>query len=173
MNHILFFKKRTQSGFTLIETLFAVLIFSAALVSLMTIAGRGISATRTAREQVTAYYLAQEGLEVVRNIRDTNFVIDGLWDTGLSECVNDVCQVVYGDHTEPPTIDVCDTGCIVYSENGDFVDSDTNTIDSGFRRSITLEQTQSGEYLVKSRVSWNARNIPRSVELSTVLKKWR
>jgi Tfp pilus assembly protein PilV len=73
-----------RDGFTLIETLFAILIFSAALVSLLVIAGKGISATGQVKNETIAFYLAQEGLEVVRNIRDSNFVSGNTWDGGFS-----------------------------------------------------------------------------------------
>jgi Tfp pilus assembly protein PilV len=63
-----------HSGFTLIETLFSILIFSAALISLLAISSKGISATNEVKNETMAYYLAQEGLEVVRNIRDNNFL---------------------------------------------------------------------------------------------------
>lgn len=60
-----------NKGFTLIEMLIAVLIFSLSLAALMTISSRGMRISRDAQDQVVADYLALEGIEAVRNIRDS------------------------------------------------------------------------------------------------------
>jgi len=163
-----FLKNKLQKGFTLLETLFAVLIFSAALVSLMTIAGRGISASNIAREQVVAYYLAQEGLEVARNIRDSNLLQGLYWSQGLEACPpDDPCNIEYVSGGAPGL------------ESGDlamYQDADGFFTEPGeatqFTRAIVLEPYQDHEYLVTATVSWNAKGIDRSVVLKTILKSW-
>ncbi len=59
-------------GFTLIETLAAITLLSVAIVAPMSLASRSLSASYYSRDQVTAYYLAQEAIESIRNIRDGN-----------------------------------------------------------------------------------------------------
>jgi prepilin-type N-terminal cleavage/methylation domain-containing protein len=78
----------TVSGFTLLEMLFAVIIFSFALVSLITITGKGVAATSSAKEQLTAQYLAEELIEVGRNMRDHNYLNYGVadWFDELEAC---------------------------------------------------------------------------------------
>ncbi|MCE9585467.1 prepilin-type N-terminal cleavage/methylation domain-containing protein [Candidatus Nomurabacteria bacterium] len=60
-----------HKGFTIIETLVAISIFSISILSLMVILSNGISDTNYAKQKMTAEYLAQEGVEYVRNIRDS------------------------------------------------------------------------------------------------------
>lgn len=62
----------SQSGFSLVETLVAISILLIALVGPLTIASRGLQSSLYAREQVTATFLAQEGVELVMKIRDEN-----------------------------------------------------------------------------------------------------
>jgi type II secretory pathway pseudopilin PulG len=171
-----------HKGFTLIETLFAVLLFSASLVSLMAIAGRGIAAANSAREQTTAHYLAQEGLEVVRNIRDSNFMNQG-WDTGFSQCTqNNPCHVEY-TQTSIPTLELCQTdpvnGCQVGINNDAFVNEGEGS-PSGYLRKIYVipggidPNTQTiTEYQVVSKISWKSKTVDRAVTLETLLKKWQ
>lgn len=171
-----------SKGFTLIETLFAILIFSAALVSLMTIAGRGINATNIAREQLSAHYLAQEGLEVARNMRDTNFLNGQLtWDDGLATCTQTApCMVVYGNpQTTVPVLMPCTSQCRVGEQNGAYVDAAAQNL-SPYTREVYAVQgptDQDGnydEYKLVSTVSWNSRGgIRRTVTLQTLIKKWR
>lgn len=64
--------KIKAGGFTLIETLVAVLILMMAIAGPLTLASKGLQATLIAKDQVTAFYLAQDAMEYVRWIRDTN-----------------------------------------------------------------------------------------------------
>jgi prepilin-type N-terminal cleavage/methylation domain-containing protein len=172
---------KNQKGFTLIETLFAILIFSSALVALMTIASRGISAANSAREQTVAHYLAQEGLEIARNVRDVNYVSGSVWDTGLSQCgptEASACKVVYGTRslaTLPTCGGVPDQCAILEIQN---TYADTGTPSPYVRKVFVIpgEPDTDGvvsEYRVVSKVSWKAKTIQRSVVLQTILKKWR
>jgi prepilin-type N-terminal cleavage/methylation domain-containing protein len=65
-------RKRMGKGFTLIETLMAVLLLSVAIAGPLTIASKSLQATLIAKDQDTAFYLAQDGIEYVRWVRDTN-----------------------------------------------------------------------------------------------------
>lgn len=65
-------KTRRQRAFTLVETLVAISILLVAIVGPMTIAARGLQSAFYAREQIAAFSLAQEGVELIRAIRDTN-----------------------------------------------------------------------------------------------------
>ncbi len=59
-----------QAGFTLIETLVAVSLLSIAIVAPMSLTTQSLSTAYYARDQITAFNLAQEGLEAVRAFRD-------------------------------------------------------------------------------------------------------
>src|SRR3989344_4652981 len=63
--------KLSGSGFTLVEMLVAISIFTVALVGIMFILGSGIADTNYAKRKMVATYLAQEGIEYIRNMRDS------------------------------------------------------------------------------------------------------
>lgn len=67
-------QQKTEKGFTLIETLVAISLLMVALVAPMTLAAQSLTAAYYARNQVTAFYLAQEGIEIVRAVRDANII---------------------------------------------------------------------------------------------------
>ncbi len=78
-----------KNGFTLIETLLAILILSVAIAGPLTIASKGLSAELVAKDQTTAYYLAQDAVEYVRFVRDSNLLAGNTdWMAGLDGSSN-------------------------------------------------------------------------------------
>ncbi len=62
------------TGFTLIETMIAVTILTFAVAGPLYTASRAILAATISRDQLTASYLAQEGIEYVRALRDNEYL---------------------------------------------------------------------------------------------------
>lgn len=84
-------------GFTLVETLVAVLLLSMAIAGPLTIASKGLTATLVAKDQFTGFYLAQDAMEYVRFIRDSACLSSpsgssgcpaNIWLSGLSACIS-------------------------------------------------------------------------------------
>lgn len=86
-------KKRTERGFTLVEAMVAISILSLSITGPMVIAQKGIGSAIYARDQITAFYLAQEAVEYIRNIRDSNRINQNPWLLHLSSCLSGSCQI--------------------------------------------------------------------------------
>lgn len=123
---VLFYSNK--GGFTIIETLVAVAVLMLAITGPLTMAERSLSAAQIARKEVTAFYLAQEAIEYVRNIKDTNAISrkggTSAWLAGL-----EACQKVSGcgiDPTSPdyegPQVILCSAAfnrdCLLYQYTG-------------------------------------------------------
>ncbi len=69
-------KARTQTlknkGFTILETLVAIAILLTAITGPIDIMAQALKASYYSRDEVTAFYLAQEAVEYARNQRDDN-----------------------------------------------------------------------------------------------------
>lgn len=59
-----------KTGFTLLETLVAIAIMTVAVGAAFTMAQKSLMSSYTAKNQATGYFLAAEGLELVRTVRD-------------------------------------------------------------------------------------------------------
>jgi len=65
-------RMRATNGFTLVETLVAIAVLTIAIVAPMSLTTQSLSSAYYARDQVTAFHLAQEAIEAVRSVRDGN-----------------------------------------------------------------------------------------------------
>jgi competence protein ComGC len=84
-------------GFTLIETITSIFIITIGIVSVFSTVTKYSQMTQRERENFTASYLAQEGVEIVRNMRDTNWVEEAAsWKDGLTACSSG-CEADYED----------------------------------------------------------------------------
>lgn len=77
-------KRNHSTGFTLLEIMIGIFILTVGVVGISNIISNIFLYTRLASSKLIAAYLAQEGVEIVRNIRDTNW-IEGAsaWDDGI------------------------------------------------------------------------------------------
>ena len=97
-----------QKGQSLLELLVALSILVVALTATIVLIVTSINAGREARNKLVATSLAREGIEIVRNIRDSNWIdtTDPSWDDGL-----------IGDNTAIPVIDGVNSITLDFSEN--------------------------------------------------------
>lgn len=171
-----------SAGFTLLEMLFAVIIFSFALVSLMGIASKGVIATATARDQLTAQYLAEEGIEVARNMRDSNFLgylSDTPWLNEIENCSETApCDIVY---SVPPKLTPTAQGEILYeNESGVYRRVDDGNIGgepTTFWREIYIDDAEPGmpanQKKLVSTVHWKQKAFDRTFTVQTYISDWQ
>ncbi len=63
-----------NKSFTLIEVIIAIFILTMGTVGAFSLIQRTIAFTSISSSRLTAAYLAQEGMEIARNIRDSNYL---------------------------------------------------------------------------------------------------
>lgn len=67
-------RPHNQKGFTIIETLVAISILVLAITGPLAIVAQALRSSYFSRDQMTAFYLAQEAIEYIRNVRDENAI---------------------------------------------------------------------------------------------------
>ncbi len=73
-----------RKGFTLIETMVAITLLAVALIGPFVAVQNAVQSSYVARDQLIASQLAQEGMEYVRSVRDTNYLSGNTWMHYLS-----------------------------------------------------------------------------------------
>jgi len=179
-----------HTGFTLLESMVAVTILAIAVAAPIYAANRALVAAQNANHQLTASYLAQEGIESVRLIRDNAYLgsyegtppkgnADTAWENAfLSNMVpcrgSNVCTLD-PQSAWAPFIQCPGSGCAPLNRDG----SDRYTPLSGtptpYTRSITVDDIagRTDEVLVTSEVKWSFHGTPYSVTITDHLTKWQ
>lgn len=73
---------RTKA-FTLIEIIIAIFLITVGSGAAFVVVQKTITFTSVSSSRLQAAYLAQEAIENVRNIRDTNYLEDANWNEGV------------------------------------------------------------------------------------------
>jgi len=133
-------KMENQKGFTIIELMISIFVLTIAIIGAYNAFTIMDLLTSNSMDRFTAAYLAQEGVEIIRNIRDTNWLEGVSWTDGLDDCASG-CEVDYktfGDEFTPlsPYVEtlllVDETGFYNY-ESGE---------ETKFKRKVTITPLQ-------------------------------
>jgi len=172
--------KKGDTGFTLIETFVAITILITAIAGPLTIAAKGLQSAILARDQLTSSFLGQEGLEYIRQKRDTSSLQGGDWASWLSSmgsCVNQFCTV---DATEQssPSLNVCPVGgCpnLRYDTASDLFSYSLGDTLTNFKRSVTIvpNTNNNTEATITSTVLWTTGTFTRQASFSMTLSDWQ
>lgn len=167
-------KENNKKGFSLIETMIAVAIIGIAIGGPYLVINSALSNFLDAENRFKAVFLAQEGMELVRNVRDNNFiniVVGGAdvdtWDDGLipSNCY----EIDYND----TSLTSCSVGSLrnlkINSDGFYNYDSGKDTI---FKRYITISNCGTDCLEIRSIVKWKFKGEERQYELVGKLYNW-
>lgn len=189
------FKYSQQSGFSLVEVLVSITILLLVIVGPLQIIARSINSTNFATEQVNAWFLAQEGIELAQKGRD-DLVLEDFEDkigggggtSPMTDFLNDYaacftadgCGLNIGDGTTltaPVTCGVI-SNCRLYLTTSGNNDRSSyqhavsgNTI-TPYTRVITMERFPASgtvrEIKVTSRVTWRTGSLIASQRVEAV-----
>ncbi|MFZ2975679.1 MAG: hypothetical protein WA055_03605 [Candidatus Moraniibacteriota bacterium] len=69
-------KNKNYSGFSFIEVILAVFLISTGMIAVMSLMSSSLRDSMDSRDQIVGVLLSQEGIELVRNLRDNNWAND-------------------------------------------------------------------------------------------------
>lgn len=192
-------KGNNIQGFTLVETLIAVTILTFAISGPLYTASRALVAAEIARDQLTASYLAQEGIEYVRAMRDTEYlaayqvggamVSDTAWSNflngsnagSITQCRSTTCTLDparamgsgSGFALLPCTVGETCTPLFlangIYTQQSDIAGSEQ----THFTRTIQAIDVSADDERIVSTVSWSFHETPYVVTVIGHLTSWQ
>src|SRR5680860_1316951 len=147
------YNKHNKSGFTLIEILAVLFVISLGLIGVLSLIVQNIQSQNINKRTIAAYQLAQEGLELIRKTRDTNWKNGDDWNKNLA------AGSYYMDYLDTiPTLIGNDSDSILYKNNDGFYINGGVSDSEPFTRSIEIIPLSAGSMRVYSHVTWYDRD---------------
>lgn len=178
-------KTNIQKGFTIIETLVATSILVVAVMGALSAVQSGLSSYIYSKDQIIAFYLAQEAYEQIRNLRDENNLIDPngtSWLNRFAGMPSDPCyfgkkcivsSLIFSGG--PNGVAECPSGICDYLRQ----DSATGVYGynnawplTQFRREVRLSSVNTNEIVVSVNVYWNKGTVARQFKIRGNLLNW-
>lgn len=141
---------KTDGGYLLIEAIVAIFLLIVGFYAVFGLITNSIGLNKVAGDQFIANYLAMEGIEIVKNLIDANYLSGQPWNTGISGGNFEV------DYKSVNLNPITPNNYILYnSVNGYNYQSGSPT---AFIRTINIELLKGGEEIkINSVVRWKGR----------------
>lgn len=178
-------KSFPKAGFTLVETLVGIGVLVIAITATFTAAQTGLSSAIESRDQVIAFFLAQEAVESVRNLRDENSLSSRNWLAGLSENASDACY--FGKactfDAQLRTFTTCPTGpgsCENLKQNKNLTSQtygmygyDAGWSETNFKREIEMISINANEITLKVTMTWSKGLLVKNFVIKESILNWQ
>ena len=170
--------QKFKKAFTLIETLVAITILSAAVAGPMALAIKNVGTASVSQDQLVAFYLGQEVFEYARNARDTNILKESsFWLDGLENCK---ASGSAGCYVDVKNNTVTDCGTVSCSNKLKFDGQNYNYAngkETAFIRTVKIDDSVQGvggdEAKISVSVKWTGKYGEKTMNLQDNIFNWR
>lgn len=161
-----------KKGQTLIETIIAVGIITMALVAILALGTASIDYGTHGREEIITSNLAREGIEIIRVIRDSNWLDpnkDAFDNLGDGDWIVDYDNTAATTTADSSDINSCNN-CKLYLGGGIYQHGLGAA--TTYKRLVNITSDGNRKKIV-SEVSWTIKSRTKSFNLETYLTDWR
>jgi len=152
-----------SKGFTFIEVMVAISVTIVGIVGIYTLVPRVFSVVSTSKDKFISSQLAQEGIELIRNVRDSNWLAGKSWDNSLTG-YEAGCEIDYNDSSpvsyQNRYLQIDSNGFYNYGQGAN----------TKFKRKITISP-ESNLLAVEVEIIWQGKYSPLRVR--ETLYNWR
>lgn len=161
-----------KKSFSLIELIFTLSFLTVGIGSIYSLISQFHTSSSVSSQKLIAAYLAQEGIEIVRNIRDTNLLENENWDNNLE---NGNWQADFKDNESlrpcPLTCDYDHLSFLNFEDSTGFFGYGNGTL-TPFKRKIELQKFN--DFLnIKVTVFWKERGRSHQITVQENLYNWQ
>lgn len=174
--------KNSKKGFSIGEVIISLFVITVGIVAAVGLIAKSISQSIDSRNEIIAAQLAQEGSELVRNLRDNTFIVDSAnpfkWLTDGNKCI-DVTKNTSA--TVDPNLS-CPGGnyALKYDTNGRYQYGSGDATRFSRNVAITTPASPAGKRVI-STVWWSGASPPpnpcttgnKCVSAEALLTSWR
>lgn len=169
------FKKNKKSAFSLVEIIVVLFIISLGLVGVLSLIVQNIQSQNLNKNNLVAYQLAQEGIELIRRVRDTNWKNGQEWDHELNAASYYIDYLDTKPHRIDNSSEIPNKSKLYQDLEGYYYHDNAapSSLFSGFRRLISIVNLDDDSIYVRARITWAEKNKNFSYDLETILYDWQ
>ncbi len=138
-----------RRGEVLMESLIAITIAVVGILGMFNLLSRSLSLTRVISDRYIAANLGQEGVEIVKNIIDTNILQNRPWNQGL--------QTGFYEVEHDSGLETDQSRNLFYNPESGFYSYDKNGAETKFKRQIRVERIGAEEIKAEAIMKWTSR----------------
>lgn len=158
--------KYNKRGFTLVEIIAVLFVVVVGLMGVLSLIVQNIQSQSLNKNNLTAYQLAQEGMELVRKVRDSNWRNSNVWDKDL---VAGSYYMDYSDST-PHILSASTEGDLYKNSSGFYVHG--GATETPFNRTIEIALIDADSMRVYIHITWSDHGRVFNYDLETILYDW-
>lgn len=159
-------ESKKKNGFTVIEAIVAIFILTVGIIACSILADQVFRSASTAKDRLIAVSLAQEGVEVIRNIRDNSWLApDPTWKDDLPI---GTWKVSYNSSGVSAYVD----GEYLKINTEGFYNYESGT-DTTFKRKIIITHISEFEIKVEVIVYWVTRGTEKNITIVEHFYDWK
>ncbi len=157
---------KKEEGSLMIESIVAMSLVVIGILGIVSLLARSANISHSTTHSLQATYLAAEGVEIIKNVLDTDIAEHYPWGTS----VKDGTYCVYYD---TQTLTPCSSsGGIVYDPTSGFYIAPLYLQPSFFTRMVQVTSS-GGAFSVSSTVQWYDGGAEKSVMIQDIFQDWR
>lgn len=160
-----------KRGFSIVEIITILFIISLGLIGILSLIVQNIQSQTYNKSNLIAYQLAQEGIELVRKVRDSN------WRAGAAYNANLAPGEYYMDYedTVPQVHNPASPDELILSQdaNNFYINHLATATATPFSRLITISAIDDYSFRVNTQISWAEQSRNYVYDLETNLYNWR
>lgn len=156
----------SPKGQLIVEAIIAITFLIIGVLTFFGLLAQSMGYYRIISDQYTATYLAAEGIEVAKNIIDSNYLQKLPWNQG----------VMAGDYEvdyKTTSLSQLNQNRYLRIDGNGVYDYDINGRLSPFKRVVSVATPSAGEIVVNSTVTWGERGVTYKVNLEDHFFDWR
>lgn len=168
---------KIKNGFSLLEVIVALGVITMGILGVFSLVTQTIQVQTVNKNHLIGSMLAQEGVELVRNIKDKNYIIDGnAWNEDIS-AIDSTFVIDYRgrdflDRT-PNGISEDSTKLYFDTATGFYTYVVAGNEATPYRRLITVNDISASSTVVSCLVDWNNHGQSKEYKAVTELHDWR
>ena len=166
--------KKKWQGFMMVELVLSIFILGTILISFVQVISKNYAQKNNKIDIVIATSLAQEGIELVRNTRDINWMATTPV-AGFTGWTNNTKDVRYDNILLTSGSAACSgaTGCVLYVDaNGFYTTLAANNTATKFSRKVNISASGTNK-LITSTVYWNNQfGTVQNIVATDILSNW-